>query len=147
MADENLQIQVTKVFATLYAFGMKSQNFHWNVEGQNFMEYHGLFDKLAHKAYKQLDCIAEGLRGMGVYVAANFEDLKALSAIQDTRNVPTNKDMLAILLNDCRILLSLVHTTCKSLEVANEHGMYHLLGHLAKNLSKAEYLLVSASKA
>lgn len=101
---------------------------------------------MSHKAYKQLDCIAEGLRGMGMYVAANFEDLKLLSEIQDTRNVPSNKEMLSILLNDCRILRALVDTTCKSLESANEHGMYHLLGHLAKNLTKAEYLLVSANK-
>lgn len=146
MADENLQVQVSKVFATLLAFGLKAQNFHWNVEGQNFVEYHKLFDKLSHKAYKQLDCVAEGLRNMGMYVAANFEDLKALSAIQDTRNVPSNREMLAILLNDCRVLSSLVATTCKALEVAGEHGMYHLLGHLAKNLNKAEYLLVSANK-
>ncbi|MFM6944556.1 MAG: ferritin-like domain-containing protein, partial [Bacteroidota bacterium] len=117
MADENLQVQVSKVFATLLAFGLKAQNFHWNVEGQNFVEYHNLFDKLSNKAYKQLDCVAEGLRKMGVYVAANFEDLKALSAIQDTRNVPSNQEMLAILLNDCRILSALVSSTCKSLEV------------------------------
>lgn len=141
-----LEVQATQVFATVFAFSLKAKNFHWNVEGQNFVEYHGLFDKLAHKTGKMLDCLAESIRTMNVYIAANFEDLKALSLIQDTRNVPTNKEMLSILLNDCRITIGLLDTTYKSMEAANHHGMCHMIGHIIKKFRKFEYLLVSASK-
>ena len=33
-------------FASEYAFALKAQNFHWNVEGADFYEYHKFFNKL-----------------------------------------------------------------------------------------------------
>ena len=31
------------LLATEYAFVIKAQNFHWNVEGSNFAQYHNFF--------------------------------------------------------------------------------------------------------
>ena len=45
-------IQALKiVLANHYAFSIKTQNFHWNVEGSNFPQYHLFFDTLYN------DCI------------------------------------------------------------------------------------------
>ena len=35
------------LLATSYAFVIKVQNFHWNVEGSNFPQYHTFFEHFA----------------------------------------------------------------------------------------------------
>lgn len=145
MAD-NLHILLNQSFATTFAFALKAQNFHFNVEGPNFVEYHKIYDKIYNGTYACLDDFAELIRAMSIYVPGNFEDLKVLSKIEDTRNVPGSKEMLAILLNDCRILLQHLGITYKTAEVANEPAMCALLGDVIRKIKKYEYLLVSASK-
>lgn len=141
-----LEVQLSQCLATTFAFGLKAQNFHWNVEGQNFYEYHLLFDKIQEGTYKTLDCLAEAMRTLSVYVPANFEDLKALSLIQDTRTVPANSEMLAILLNDCRILMNTLVTAYTTAETVPNHAICNLLGHHIQKFKKYEYLLISANK-
>lgn len=145
MAD-TLEVLVNQAFATTFAFGIKAHNFHLNVEGPNFVEYHKIYEKIYEGTYNCLDEFAEAIRSMHIYVPMNFEDLKLLSKIADTRNVPTSREMLNILLNDCRILLSHLNTVYMSAETAHEHGLCALLGDKIKKFQKYEYLLVSASK-
>lgn len=142
-----LEVQVSQCLATTFAFGLKAQNFHWNVEGANFFEYHLLFDKIQEGTYKTLDCLAETMRTMSVYVPANFEDLKALSQIQDTKNTPPSKEMLAILLNDCRLLMNVYNVAFVSAQTAGNQAICNLLGHHLQKFKKYEYLLISANKA
>lgn len=141
-----LQVQLSQTLATTFAFGLKAQNFHWNVEGPNFYEYHLLFDKIQEGTYKTLDCLAEAMRTLSVYVPANFEDLKALSLIQDIKTVPPNKEMLALLLSDCRLLMTILVTTYKTAEASQAHAICNLLGQHLQKFKKFEYLLISANK-
>jgi starvation-inducible DNA-binding protein len=143
---EGLELQTLKTFATVYAFAQKALNFHWNVEGSRFVELHALFEKASDKAWDELDCFAESIRSMNVYVPANFTDLKALSAIQDTQNNPPAGEMLSILLNDCRIALSWLKSTYKSIETANNEALCNILSDIIRKFTKIEYWLVSASK-
>lgn len=145
MAD-GLHVLVNQAFATTFAFGMKAHNFHLNVEGPNFVEYHKIYEKIYEGTYGCLDELAEIIRSMNIYVPINFEDLRALSKIQDTRNVPNSREMLAILLNDCRVLLQHLGITYTSAETANEYALCALLGDKIKRFKKYEYFLVSASK-
>lgn len=145
MAD-NLHVLVNQTFATVFAFGMKAQNFHLNVEGPNFVEYHKIYEKIYCGTYKGLDDLAESIRALNIYVPINFEDLKLLSKIQDTRNVPSSKEMLAIMLVDCRILLAQCNSTYEAAESVKEHGLCAVLGDQLQRFKKYEYLLVSASK-
>jgi DNA-binding ferritin-like protein len=41
-------------FASEYAFALKAQNFHWNTEGPDFLEYHMLFEKSMTKSMEVL---------------------------------------------------------------------------------------------
>ena len=47
MLTENLKV----LLATSYAFVIKAQNFHWNVEGPNFAEYHKFYMELSEEVY------------------------------------------------------------------------------------------------
>ena len=42
-------------FASEFSFYLKAQNFHWNVTGPDFQEYHALFGDIYSEVYDSID--------------------------------------------------------------------------------------------
>ena len=49
-------------FSSEFAFYLKAHNFHWNIEGPDFLEYHELFGKIYEEVYSSIDDFAEKIR-------------------------------------------------------------------------------------
>ena len=43
---DKFSTQLKIAFASQYAFALKAQNFHWNVEGADFYQLHKLFETI-----------------------------------------------------------------------------------------------------
>lgn len=97
---EELHTALKKAFATTYAFLVKSENFHWNVTGINFVQYHELFGEIYDEIEDEIDEFAEKLRAQGIYVPASFTQLKEMSAVEDTLEVLPSKEMVRALYID-----------------------------------------------
>ena len=97
---EELHTALKRAFATTYAFLVKSENFHWNVTGVNFVQYHKLFGDIYEEIDDELDDFAETLRGQNLYVPASFQQLKEMSFITDTLEVLPEKEMVRTLYID-----------------------------------------------
>lgn len=79
--------------ADSYAFALKSQNYHWNVEGPNFSQYHAFFGELYGEVIDGVDLIAEGIRQLDSYAPASFTRFKELADIEDELKIPQPMDM------------------------------------------------------
>jgi starvation-inducible DNA-binding protein len=44
-----------------------AHGFHWNVEGQDFSQYHDLFADIYEDVYSSIDPLAEDIRKLGEY--------------------------------------------------------------------------------
>lgn len=97
---EELHTALKKAFATTYAFLVKAENFHWNVTGVNFVQYHKLFGEIYDEVEDELDDFAETLRAQSIYVHASFQHLKEMSAVEDTLDILPAKEMLRVLYID-----------------------------------------------
>ena len=97
---EELHTALKRAFATTYAFLVKSENFHWNVTGVNFVQYHKLFGDIYDEVEDELDDFAETLRAQSIYVHASFQHLKEMSAVEDTLEILPAKEMLRVLYID-----------------------------------------------
>ena len=54
------------LLATEYAFSIKAQLFHWNVEGPDFAQLHEFFGNLYEEVYNgSIDRTAEYIRALG----------------------------------------------------------------------------------
>lgn len=95
-----LHLALKRAFATTYAFLVKAENFHWNVTGPDFVQYHKLFGSIYDEVDEELDDFAETLRGQNIYVPASFQQLKDMSTILDTTDVLPAKEMLRVLYMD-----------------------------------------------
>jgi starvation-inducible DNA-binding protein len=97
---EDLNMALKRAFATTYAFLVKAENFHWNVTGSDFLQYHKLFGKIYDEIEDELDDFAETLRGQNIFVPASLTQLKEMSMVEDTLDILPRMEMVRILYID-----------------------------------------------
>lgn len=76
---------------TLY---FQAHGYHWNVEGQDFSQYHALFEAIYEDVYSSVDPIAENIRKLNDYAPLTlqkFIDLRTL----DFKDVEPNPKAMA----------------------------------------------------
>ena len=89
------------LLASEYAFAIKAQYFHWNVEGSHFRSYHKFFEELYLEISENaIDQIAEYIRTLDSYTPGSFERFSELSVIQGQLKVPRALIMMKELLED-----------------------------------------------
>ena len=93
--------------ATTYAYTLKAQYFHWNVEGPDFGQLHKFFQKIYEDAYGAVDPTAEYIRTEEDYTPGSFERYQELSLISGQTKVPRARLMLEELLADTETMKGL----------------------------------------
>ena len=89
------------LLASEYAFAIKAQYFHWNVEGSHFRSYHKFFEELyVEISENAIDQIAEYIRTLDTYTPGSFERFSELSVISGQLKVPRAMIMMKELLED-----------------------------------------------
>lgn len=109
--------------ASTFAFYLKAHNFHWNVEGPNFPQYHSLFGDIYADAWGAVDSIAEHLRTLDAYAPGSLSRFSQLSVVQDQINIPDARAMLSELQNDNAKLISELDKAYKLAEDAGKSGI------------------------
>lgn len=84
---------LNKLLADTFVLYLKTQSFHWNVEGANFKQYHDLFGSLYEEVYAGIDPTAEQIRQMDGYAAGTMKRYLELSSIKETVQVLPPRDM------------------------------------------------------
>lgn len=112
------------LLATSYAFVIKAQNFHWNVEGPDFPQYHSFLGDLYTEVYSNaIDQTAEYIRVLGSYTPGSIARFAELSKIPDQTKIPRAELMMAELEQDNGKLLALWKEAFPVAEEANEQGI------------------------
>jgi len=77
ITEEHLQ-SVANILNTLLSdetvLYMKTRNYHWNVEGDNFIELHKLYEAQYTELEEIIDEIAERIRYLGHYAEGRLKD-------------------------------------------------------------------------
>lgn len=92
--DTIMTTELRKILADTYALYLKTQNYHWNVEGMNFKSLHSLFEEHYQELAEAVDEIAERIRMLGLKVPASFKVFESLKTISDANENATAKEML-----------------------------------------------------
>jgi len=124
--DELVQA-MKKSLADTFAFYLKAQGFHWNVEGPNFPQYHALFNTIYLEVYGSIDQFAEEIRALDAYAPASFARFSELTSLEDEIQILNAQGMLAKLLADNDVVLSSLEQAYELAEVAHNHGLSNFL--------------------
>lgn len=109
-------------FASEFSFYLKAHNFHWNVEGIHFLQFHDLFGNIYEEVYGSIDDFAEKIRSLGAYVPASYTRFSALTAIDDETQILPAEQMVAELLGDNEKITKIFKLVFDLSEQASEHG-------------------------
>ena len=133
-------------FSSEFAFYLKAHNFHWNVEGADFLEYHDLFGKIYEEVYGAIDDFAEKIRSLDSYVPASFQRFSMLSQIEDETDILDQMSMVNELLADNEKMGQVLKMVYDLAEQYGEHGFSNFLAERMDAHKKHSWMLRSSLK-
>jgi len=134
------------LLASTQSFAIKSQNFHWNVEGSDFPQYHAFFDTLYGDVAGTIDRIAEYVRILGAYTPGSLTRYSELSVIQDQTKIPRAELMFQESLQDCETMIQLVTQIFDEAANENQHGIENYMAELQDLYAKKAWFIRSILK-
>ena len=91
---------LNKILADEYLLYTKTRNYHWNIEGSNFMEMHLFFESQYNTIDEAIDEIAERVRQIGHYAQGRLKDFIKQSQLVEQEYTTDQKSQLKNLLDD-----------------------------------------------
>lgn len=135
-----------KNLADTFAFYLKSHNYHWNVEGPDFYEYHQFFELLYNETWNAVDAIAEHIRTLDEYAPGSFGRFSELTKIPDATTIPTGIKMASTLLADNEKVIDNLKISQQLAEKVKEVGIGNFLQDRIDIHSKHGWMLRSTIK-
>ena len=139
--------QLKIAFASQYAFAIKAQNYHWNVEGQDFYQLHLLFETIYDEVYGAVDAFAENIRKIKAYTPASLYRFSALTAVSDEVEVLDPSAMVAELLRDAEKMQEIMKVLFTEAEARGENGLSNFLADRQDAFAKHAWFLRATLKA
>jgi starvation-inducible DNA-binding protein len=139
--------QLKIAFASQYAFAIKAQNYHWNVEGSDFYQLHQLFDTIYTEVYGAVDAFAENIRKIKAYTPASLYRFSALAAIDDEVEILEPQAMVTELLRDAEKMQEIMKVLFVEAENLGHHGLSNFLAERQDAFAKHAWFLRATAKA
>lgn len=132
--------------ANAFAFALKAQYYHWNVEGPDFVQYHEFFGDLYKDVQQSVDAIAELVRTLDSFAPGTLTRLKELSTIDDSDTVPAALEMIRNLETANTELISTLTTAYEAAEEAKQYGISNYLQDRIQAHEKHGWMLKALQK-
>lgn len=142
MLADNLKV----LLASTQSFAIKSQNFHWNIEGSDFPQYHQFYDTLYGDVSGTIDQIAEYIRILGHYTPGSLQRYAQLTIIQDQIKIPRAELMFVETLEDTQKMLDLVIPMFDEATNERQQGIANFLAELQDLYGKKAWFIRSILK-
>lgn len=131
---------------TLEVYKVKAQGFHWNVEGDNFVQLHKLFGNIYEDADDAIDTIAEHIRTLEVYAPGSMKRFIELSAIDEQEKIPKAMLMVKELIDDSEIILGHLDKCFAEATKDNKQGIANFIADRQAAHAKYLWMLKSFAK-
>ena len=142
MLSDNLKV----LLASTNSLSIKAQNFHWNVEGDNFPQYHEFFGNFYEEVYSSVDRVAEYIRTLDSYAPGSLSRYAELTIIEDQTKIPRPNLMFAELLSDNEKMIDLLNSCFGSAEEENKQGIANFIAERLDAHEKHSWMLRSILK-
>jgi starvation-inducible DNA-binding protein len=127
MTNTPVSESLKTVLANSYALYLKTQNYHWNVTGQNFKTLHDLFEEQYTDLATAIDEIAERIRSLGEKAPGTFSAYDKLSNIQSGNENADAKTMVQDLAESQNIMIQSLNESLKVAQTADDEVTIGLL--------------------
>ena len=144
--NEDLISAIKIALADHYSLYFKAHGYHWNVEGNDFVQYHELFLEIYEDTYGAVDNMAENIRKLAAYAPFKMSRLLQLATVQESE---VGSDPMSM----CEDLLMAIESTIatnlaayRAAEAAGEVGISNFHQDRDGMLKKWRWQLRSSTK-
>jgi len=126
---------------------VQTLNYHWNIVGKEFHDYHLLFDKQYNQLFANMDLVAERVRAVGGVALGSMKDMiKTATLKEDSGATPEPKQMVVVLLKQYELLIAQIRDLIELLEAkTKDFGTKKMLEDLIEQHEKTAWMLRSLS--
>ena len=125
---------------------IKASQFHWNVEGPNFPQYHEFLGEFYEEVSGPIDQIAEYIRALGTYAPGSLSEFARLTIIADQEAVLNAQGMMAELASSNLVLLNYLKEIFNTAVEENEQGIANFIAERIDAHEKHAWMLRSIMK-
>lgn len=143
---EQLIEQLKVILGTNFGLYLKAHNYHWNVEGNDFPQYHGFLDTFYTEVFAQNDPIAEHIRYLNAYAPGSFSRFLELSVVEESTTVPDALTMMTTLKMDNDRYIMQLRAGIVLADEAGEPAVGNFLQDLLGAHQKKAWMLRSITK-
>lgn len=143
---EQLIQQLKTILGTNFGLYFKMHSFHWNIEGSDFVQYHGFLGDTYTQIFNNTDFIAEKLRMLGVYAPTSISRMMELSDVAENTSIPDARSMFMELTTDNAKFLYHLRAGIVAADNANEPAIGNFLQDLLDQHQKLNWMLKSLTK-
>ena len=143
---EKLVELMKRLLADVFAYGLKAQYFHWNVEGPDFTQYHGLFGDVYGAANGDVDTVAEHIRALDAYAPGSLKRFMELTNIKDEDTIPAALEMINRLYQDNQKIIASAKAAHAAAEELGQYGVINFLEGLIDAYEKQAWMLRATIK-
>lgn len=120
--------ELNKALADEVVLYIKTRNYHWNVEGDSFMEMHKFYESQYEQIDVFMDEVAERIRFIGHYSEARLTDYLKLTHLSEPQYSSQRKEQLKNLLMDHEAI------------IMNLRGLIVLFGEKYKDAGSCDFV-------
>lgn len=114
---ENMLNELNKFLANLNVFYRKLQNYHWNIQGEDFFTIHAKLEEYYNEINSQIDEVAEFILILGGQPLGRVKDYLEITTIKEAENKGIRtKEIFSNLIADFSELLKEVKEIKKEAE-------------------------------
>jgi starvation-inducible DNA-binding protein len=143
---ETLIEMMRKVLADTFAMYLKAHNYHWNVEGSIFPQYHDFFGNLYQELHGAVDPIAEEIRALDAYVPGSLSRFLELTEIEDELSIPNGVEMARRLMVDNQKVIMTLDIAFKLADELDQQGLADFIAGRLDAHKKHGWMLRSITK-
>lgn len=143
--NQAIGLLLNTLLADEHVLYIKTKNYHWNVTGLGFNEYHQLFDKQAEEIEDIIDETAERVRQLGHFTAGSMQDFLKLTNLLEHKDAMENPlELVKNLLDDQETIIRTLRTEIPKIsEVYKDLGTNDFLTGILEQHEKMAWFLRS----
>lgn len=119
--------KMNELLATTFAAYLKAHNFHWNVRGLNFSQYHAFFATIYELHYGAVDPTAEEIRALGAPAPGGLGIYKEKSRVTDTAGTLDVPQMISALYYDNQTIIDILNEVHDLAQSTKQHGLLNFI--------------------
>lgn len=145
VAGQSVELLIPTLADTIFVYSLYKK-YHWHVEGDDFYQYHLLFDKHAEEQLPLIDLIAERIRTLGAVAPGMPADVVAHKTLEEPSDAGNDDENM--IQNLCKVheaFISKLRQTIDKTAKLNDTGTNDMLVSQALRLHELQLWFVRSS--